>query len=98
MTSSRSTTTTSRRRGWAEASGAELAAVDKPAFMKQVYAVHLGREIQIVRGDQRRKPFGADERDERVEHAARRARIEIAGRLVREKNIRIVGQRAGDSH
>ncbi len=60
--------------------------------------VHAGREIQIVRGDHRRHAFLVHELHKLVENAIGGVGIEIAGGLVRQQDLRLIGDGAGNGH
>ena len=66
-----------------------------PIFQAQ-NAVHAGRQLQVVGGDERGNAGGADEMHQRVEHMRGRVRVEVAGRLVGQDEARVVGERAGN--
>src|SRR6516225_11155132 len=61
-------------------------------------AVEAAGQIEIVSRDQSRETGVADEVEERVQHALARRVIEVAGRLVAEQNLGVVGKRAGDRY
>ena len=59
-------------------------------------AIHLLRQPFIMGGDQRRRPFAADETQEFREHDIGGMFIEVAGGLVRQHQRGAVGERTGD--
>src|SRR5215472_5226091 len=61
-------------------------------------AVEPAGEIEIVGRDQGREAGAADQVDECLQHAFASSVIEIAGWLVAEQDLGVVGERAGDRH
>ena len=60
--------------------------------------MHALGKLEIVGGDHRAESLVLDQPEKLGMDMARRARIEIAGRLVGEKQQRSIGQRPGDRH
>ena len=59
-------------------------------------AVEAAGEIEVVRRDQCGEPGMTDEIEEGVEHAFAGRVVEVAARLVAEKDLRVVGERPSD--
>jgi len=70
--------------------------IDEAAVLHHQRPIHLGGEIDVVRGDQRCKTFRAHKVHQRIEHAAGRARIKIAGRFVGQNDGRAIHESACD--
>ena len=73
-----------------------LGRLDDAAGPKVQDAVHPGRELGIVGGDERREAGRAHEVEQHREDPVRRLGVEVAGGLVGEEERRPVDQRAGD--
>ena len=59
-------------------------------------AIHAGRDVHVVGGDEHREAGGAHELRERREDVLGGARIEVSGRLVGKQDARRIGDRARD--
>src|ERR1051325_9584724 len=66
------------------------------AILERHAAVHPLRQLHVVGGDDGGQPGCAYELGKRVEDMARGARVEVAGRLVREQDARRIGNRSRD--
>src|SRR5215831_8932107 len=63
-----------------------------------VDAVGPPRELRIVRGDEEREPTLSGQAQEQIENHLARLRIEVAGRLIGQDELRPVDERAGHRH
>jgi hypothetical protein len=68
----------------------------QPPVVQRDDAVEAVGEIEVVGGDQCREAAAANGLDQRFDDPFRRRVVEIAGRLVGQQNLRIVGQRADE--
>src|SRR6266566_3425772 len=68
----------------------------KSSVLQRDDAVEAAGEFEVVGGDQRRETLRAYDLDQRVHDAGGGGVVEIAGRLVGQQNVGIVGQRADD--
>ena len=68
----------------------------QPAAIECNDPVEAAREIEVMCRNQRREPIIADEVQKRVEYAFAGRVIEIAGRLVAEQDLGVVGECTGD--
>ena len=84
-----------RDEAWSGGLG-QFTGADQPALMQKQGPVHPRCQPEIMGGDQSCQAFGAGDLKQRVEHTARGPGIEITRGLVRQKDARLVGQRAGD--
>lgn len=70
--------------------------LDEEAFGQAQGPVHARREIQIVGCEDGGDPFLAHEPQQLIEHLVGGVRIQIAGRFVREQNLGLVRDGAGN--
>jgi hypothetical protein len=62
-------------------------------------AVHPGRQVQVVRGDQRRKPGVAHQiHHQRGKDLIRGGGVKVARRFIRQQQARPIGQRPAEGH
>src|SRR6476646_6118350 len=73
-----------------------LAYGTKRSVFQRDGAVETGGEFEVVRRDQCRQAMRAYDLDQRLHDARRCGVIEIAGRLVGQKNLRIICERTHD--
>src|ERR1051325_9717459 len=68
----------------------------KLAVVQRDDAVEAAGEVEVVGRDQRGKATGADDSEQRLDHSFGGRVVEIAGRLVGQPDLRIVGEGAHD--
>lgn len=61
-------------------------------------SIHLAGETLVVRGDERCASFPSNEAEELIENSVGGVLVEVAGRLVRKNQRRLVRKRAGNRH
>ena len=59
-------------------------------------AIHTARKFHVVSGDERRNPLSPDQFDKLLKYELGRVRIEIAGRLIRQQQLRAIGDAPAD--
>ena len=74
------------------------ACINEAAFMEQPSPIHPRRHLQIMGGDDRCDGIAAADLHHHVKHKIGRLGIKIAGGLIRQKKLRLVGKRTRNGH